>query len=156
MSTIFSSFSSRYCETNYRHKRDWRPILDLLECWKNAISRPTLVIKLSSITYSMGGWKVIIVSALFLRDKDRLRDWEIERAWQNFMLFIYGVIMMQYVTKIMCGVTHTLCHGWQNKMRGMVVVCYINKIFRVCFLNLENELFQTHPPTNSGKFQIFF
>ena len=29
-------------------------------------------------------------------------------------------------------------------MRGMVVVCYINKIFRVYFLNLENELFQTH------------
>ena len=53
MSTIFSSFLSRYCETNYRHKRDWRPILDLLECWKNAISRSTLVIKLSSITYSM-------------------------------------------------------------------------------------------------------
>ena len=24
------------------------------------------------------------------------------------------------------------------------------------FLNLENELFQTHPPTKSGKFQIFF
>ena len=53
MSTIFSSFLSRYCETNYRHKRHWRPILDLLECWKNAISRSTLVIKLSSITYSM-------------------------------------------------------------------------------------------------------
>ena len=50
---IFSSFLSRYCETNYRHKRHWRPILDLLECWKNAISRSTLVIKLSSITYSM-------------------------------------------------------------------------------------------------------
>ena len=31
-----------------------------------------------------GGWKVIIVSALSLslRDKERLRDWEIERAWQ--------------------------------------------------------------------------
>ena len=29
-------------------------------------------------------WKVIIVSALSLslRDKDRYRDWEIERAWQ--------------------------------------------------------------------------
>ena len=24
------------------------------------------------------------------------------------------------------------------------------------FLNLENGLFQTHPPTKSGKFQIFF
>ena len=37
--------------------------------------------------FSVGGWwwwKVIIVSALSLslRDKERFRDWEIERAWQ--------------------------------------------------------------------------
>ena len=73
MSTIFSSFLSRYCETNYRHKRHWRPILDLLECWKNAISRSTLVIKLSSTTYSMSSltlkvelWTKISISALFV------------------------------------------------------------------------------------------
>ena len=41
---------------------------------------------------------VLIVSALSLRDKDRLRDWEIERAWQwrsqvpklNFNVFEYS------------------------------------------------------------------
>ena len=37
----------------------------------------------------MDGWcgRVIIVSALSLslRDKDRFRDWEIERAWQLFI-----------------------------------------------------------------------
>ena len=38
------------------------------------------------------------------------------------MLFIYGwVNMMHCVTQIMCGATHTLCHGQHNGLCGMVV-----------------------------------
>ena len=46
----------------------------------------------------MGGWKVIIVSALSLslRDKERFRDWEIERAWQ------YSVNLWVTLLKIFC------------------------------------------------------
>ena len=33
------------------------------------------------------------------------------------------------------------------------IFMYFESIF---FLNLENGLFQIHPPTKSGKFQIFF
>ena len=35
------------------------------------------------------------------------------------------------------------------------IFMHFESIFFI-FLNLENGLFQTHPPTKSGKFQIFF
>ena len=33
---------------------------------------------------------------------------------------------------------------------------FLTTLVVLVFLNLENGLFQTHPPTKSGKFQIFF
>ena len=53
----------------------------------------------------MGGWKVIIVSALSLslRDKDRLRDWEIERAWQlTCYQWIICLVLYNYVCFYHC------------------------------------------------------
>ena len=48
------------------------------------------------------------------------------------MLFIYGLVnMMHCVTQIMCGVTHTLCHGQHNWLCG---------IFRAYFLFLTLSL----------------
>ena len=38
------------------------------------------------------------------------------------MLFICGLVnMMHCVTQIICGATHTLCHGQHNWLCGMVV-----------------------------------
>ena len=58
----------------------------------------------------MDGWcgRVIIVSALSLslRDKDRLRDWEIERAWQLILegirwLYPFSMITFWNIFKLL-------------------------------------------------------
>merc|ERR1712131_402490 len=49
-------------------------------------------------------------------------------------------------------------HMAKNKFLLNEYLCifmHFESIFFI-FLNLENGLFQTHPPTKSGKFQIFF
>ena len=65
-------------------------------------------------------WKVIIVSALSLRDKDRFRDWEIEKAWQQ--------------------ATVPWSYPWVHQTQGVSNVNKVDYLYFVSFHSLKSFL----------------
>ena len=66
-----------------------------------------------------------------------------------------GADMMGVATNTMHGAADIMAL-WVSQDHCQAYLGIFMNFETIFFLNLENGLFQTHPPTKYGKFQIFF